>query len=225
MTRIPDYALYLFDADGTLLDFEAGEREALCLTFQRFGLPEAEMDRYRQINSALWRQLAEGAISRDRLFASRFGLFAEALGIRLDAAQANRYFLEQLSHQAQLIPGAAETLEILSRRAQIAIVTNGVGFAQRERFRRSGLMPHISQLVISEEVGAEKPSPLIFERALALCGHPDKASVLMVGDDPLTDIAGAVAFGIDACLFDPNGVHKENFARFRITSLNALTAE
>lgn len=222
MPAIPPYALYLIDADGTLLDFEAGEAVALAATFHQFGLPLDAMDQYRRINSALWRQLAQGSIQREQLFSSRFGLFARELGVQLDGIQANRFFLAQLSHQGQLIPGAMDTLKRLSARAQVAIVTNGVGFAQRERFRRSGLLPYISQLIISEEAGAEKPSSVIFHQALALCGHKDKHSVLMVGDEPATDIAGANAFGIASCLFDPKGKHLAHEADYRIDDLQAL---
>lgn len=222
--RIPPYALYLIDADGTLLDFEAGEEIALTATFAHFGLPvdQEGMASYRRINAGLWRRLAEGSLDRESLFGQRFGLFATEQGLSLDSVQVNRFFLDQLSRQAQLIPGAEETLRALAGRAKVAIVTNGVSFAQRERFRRSGLMPYIDHLVISEEVGAEKPAPRIFDHALALCGHQDKASVLMVGDELLTDIAGALAFGIAACLYDPHDKHPEHGADYRIASLLEL---
>lgn len=219
---IPPYALYLLDADGTLLDFEAGEAAALCVTFQHFNLPIEAMDSYRRINSGLWRQLAEGTIHREALFSQRFGLFAREQGISLDSVRVNRFFLEQLSRQAQHMPGAEETLKALSSRAKVAVVTNGVSFAQRERFRRSGLMPYIQHLIISEEVGAEKPSLVIFERALKLCGHEDKATALMVGDELATDIAGANAFGIASCLYDPKGKHWQHEADYRITALMEL---
>ncbi len=224
MHPIPTYALYLIDADGTLLDFEAGEAIALAHTLAHFGLPgdEASIATYRQINSALWRQMAEGSLKRDSLFSRRFALFAEALGMAADGVEVNRFFLQQLSHQGQQIPHAEEVLKALSQRAKVCIVTNGVSFAQKERFRRSGLMPYIHHLVVSEAVGAEKPSPRIFEQALTQSGHSDKSTVIMVGDEPRTDIAGANAFGIASCLYDPRDKYPEHEASFRIDSLLAL---
>jgi putative hydrolase of the HAD superfamily len=49
--------------------------------------------------------------------------------------------------------------------------------------------------VISEEVGVRKPDAKIFELALAGWSIPP-ASVLFVGDDPVSDIAGATAAGL-----------------------------
>ena len=56
------YDLVLFDADGTLWDYDAGERTALIGALNRAGLPfdDDVIARYRAINAELWR-LIEGA--------------------------------------------------------------------------------------------------------------------------------------------------------------------
>jgi FMN phosphatase YigB (HAD superfamily) len=81
-----------------------------------------------------------------------------------------------------------------------------------------------AEIVISEEVGAAKPDPAIFDVAFARMGWPDKARVLMVGDSLTSDIAGAAAYGIDACWFNPAG--KERPAgvniRYEIQRLDEL---
>jgi ribonucleotide monophosphatase NagD (HAD superfamily) len=53
-----------------------------------------------------------------------------------------------------------------------------------------------------------KPHPPIYERCLRLMGDPSPDRVLAVGDSLRTDVAGAVAAGIDA-VFVTGGIHAE----------------
>lgn len=62
------------------------------------------------------------------------------------------------------------------------------------------------------EIGGEtiefgKPHAPVYREAMRLAGDPDPASVLMVGDNLLTDIAGARAAGMDSLLVVRHGVH------------------
>lgn len=63
---------------------------------------------------------------------------------------------------------------------------------------------------------AGKPHAPIYHEALrvgeGLCGHPvDLAKILAIGDAFMTDVAGAVAFGVD-CVLIARGIHSEDFA-------------
>ena len=53
------YSLLLCDADETLFDFHAGEKQALNETFTAHNLPTDEKTAalYHQINDALWKAL------------------------------------------------------------------------------------------------------------------------------------------------------------------------
>lgn len=53
------YYCILFDADNTLLNFDAAENKALAETLVNYGIePDAEtVQTYRTINEELWRQL------------------------------------------------------------------------------------------------------------------------------------------------------------------------
>ena len=60
-------------------------------------------------------------------------------------------------------------------------------------------------LVVSAIVGAEKPDGAIFEEALRVAGvEPHQA--VHVGNDPVSDVRGAAAAGIDAVLVDRRGL-------------------
>ena len=86
-----------------------------------------------------------------------------------------------------------------------------------------GLLPYIDFSITSHEVGAEKPSPLIFERALERAeAQPERA--VHVGDQITSDIVGAVNAGINAVLLDRDGNHEGYTAQLRITGLEELPA-
>src|SRR5699024_12545959 len=59
------------------------------------------------------------------------------------------------------------------------------------------LAPYFMHIVISAAFGEVKPSEEIFNYALSLL-DVDKHDVLMVGDNPVTDILGASKVGIDS---------------------------
>ncbi len=84
-----------------------------------------------------------------------------------------------------------------------------------------GLLPHLDFSITSQEVGAEKPDPLIFERALQRAGAQPESAV-HVGDQITSDVAGAVNVGINAVLLDRDGNHKGYTAQPRITELTEL---
>jgi FMN phosphatase YigB (HAD superfamily) len=87
-----------------------------------------------------------------------------------------------------------ETIQALSDRGvQVGLVSN-VGFDLRPILRAHGLGQLARHATLSFEHGVAKPSPEIFERALAsLDARP--ADTLMVGDHPLAD-GGAAVLGI-----------------------------
>ena len=69
------YYCILFDADNTLLNFDAAENKALAETLVNYGIePDAEtVQTYRTINGALRRQLEEGQMRGEELFGERVG--------------------------------------------------------------------------------------------------------------------------------------------------------
>src|SRR5699024_5099559 len=63
------YYCILFDADNTLLDFDAAEAKALAETLVHYGIePDSQtVETYRRINAGLWQQLEKGQIRREKL--------------------------------------------------------------------------------------------------------------------------------------------------------------
>ena len=92
-----------------------------------------------------------------------------------------------------------------------------------EQLERTGLTPLLDGALSSAEVGAPKPDPEIFTRALALAGaRPDEA--LHVGDDLEADVGGALAAGLEPVLIDRDGSLAPPPGVRRIASLAELPA-
>jgi len=92
-----------------------------------------------------------------------------------------------------------------------------------EQLDRTGLTPLLDGALSSAEVGAPKPDPEIFTRALALAGaRPDEA--LHVGDDLEADVGGALAAGLEPVLIDRDGSLTPPPGVRRIASLAELPA-
>ncbi len=200
-----NYELLLLDADETLFDFRKAEAFALEGAFAERGLaatPET-VARYDAINKDIWRRLERGEIDQARLKIERFALLFADMGVGLDAADFSGLYLAWLGRGSFLLPGAEELCAYLATKYRLAIVTNGIAAVQRPRFEASPIRRHFEAIVISEEVGAAKPRPEIFERACAAMGFFDKSRVLMIGDSLSSDIAGGIAYGIDTCWLNP----------------------
>jgi FMN phosphatase YigB (HAD superfamily) len=81
-----------------------------------------------------------------------------------------------------------------------------------------------AEVIISEEVGAAKPDPAIFDATFERLGHPRRAEVLLVGDSLTSDIAGGRGYGLDTCWFNPTGTARpaDATSTYEIRHLNEL---
>jgi len=100
------------------------------------------------------------------------------------------------------------TLQALkAKRLTIALLTN----LQREidnMVRELGIAPYIDFAVTSGEVGADKPQPPIFLKALELA-KVKPAEAIHIGDQYQNDVLGARGVGIPALLIDRTDLHPE----------------
>mgnify|MGYP000305137032 FL=1 len=205
------YYCILFDADNTLLDFDAAESKALADTLRNYGIePDAEtVQTYRTINEELWRQLEKGQLRRDKLMAERFTRFLKAVDAAGNGAEMNKFYLDQLStHPDLAAPNVLDVLKELSEVATLAVVTNGFDRVQSRRVAESGMKDFIEEVFVSEKLDSEKPNRKIFDAALRSLGVENREHVLMVGDSLTSDIQGGANAGLDTCWYNPN--HAEN---------------
>ena len=221
------YYCILFDADNTLLNFDAAESKALAETLVNYGIePDAEtVQTYRTINEELWRQLEKGQLRREKLMSERFTRFLKAIDAAGDGAEMNRYYLEQLSiHPDLASPEVLDVLRELSEVATLAVVTNGFQKVQSRRLAESGVENFLEDVFVSEKMDTEKPNRKIFDAALRALGVENREHVLMVGDSLTGDVQGGINAGLDTCWFNPH--HQENPGKilptYEISSLEEL---
>ena len=201
------YPWLFFDADGTLFDYNRAEAIAFRRAFEFLQLQfEANyLDTYQRINRELWQALERHEITPALLRVRRFELLLDALQLSGSANDLNVAYVEQLGLCTDLIDGAYEVLDTLHQSSRIAIVTNGLEAVQHSRLMRSTIHPFITELIISEEVGAAKPHPAFFDAAFARTGYPPRSDVLIIGDSLTSDIQGGAGYAIDTCWYNPTG--------------------
>jgi putative hydrolase of the HAD superfamily len=99
-----------------------------------------------------------------------------------------------------LYPEVVDVLEKLSRRFQLAVVSNFDG-RLRMILEHLGISRFFEHVFVSSELGADKPTAEIFRRALRVVRlRPNE--VLHVGDDPERDWKGASAAGLSIFKLD-----------------------
>jgi putative hydrolase of the HAD superfamily len=94
-----------------------------------------------------------------------------------------------------LLPGADDLLRALHGSRRLGLITNGAPDLQWTKIRGCGIGEFFESITVSGEVGAAKPDPAIFRRALEGMNAEASRSV-MIGDTLATDIAGAARAGM-----------------------------
>ena len=221
------YTTILLDADGTLLDFEAAEKEALTCLYKEAGISvnEETLSVYSRINGMLWKKLEKNEVTRQELKDTRFSLTFKELGLnRNDGIELSKKYQQELGKQAQLLEGALETVKKLSESFELAIITNGNTDTQYSRLEASGLMPFMKHIFVSEEMNVQKPSREFFEKVMSQIKEKDSSCILVVGDSLTSDIQGALNANLDSCWINPENKKVLNgiVPTYTISSINEI---
>lgn len=203
------YDIIIFDADETLFDFKKSEKDAFKNTMLEFNIKYDEnyhFKIYKDINTAIWRDLENGLITQKKLKVERFKRLSDALNAGFDEVEFSKSYMKHLSYASFLYDDSLALIESLSKDYRLSIITNGLKDVQNNRIRKSIIGKYFEDIVISEEVEVSKPDPKIFEHALNNLQYTDKSKVLMIGDSLTSDIQGGIDFGIDTCWFNPNKI-------------------
>ena len=196
-----------FDLDGTIFDFHASEREAICETMAFHGVsPTDENVRiYSEVNISQWKLLELGQLTRPVLRVRRFELFFERLGIKADAEKAATMYENDLMTKCHYIPHAQEVLEKLHGKYRLYLATNGYERTQKGRIAASGIGKYFDRIFISQAVGYDKPVREYFERCFETIPDFSREQTVMIGDSLSSDILGANNAGISSVWFDKTG--------------------
>jgi HAD superfamily hydrolase (TIGR01549 family) len=202
----------LFDLDDTLFDHLGCARAALeCVKASQDCLASVPFDELERAHAyyleELHREVMAGRMPLDVARRERFRRLLAATGVEASDARAEAAaaeYRDRYKEGRRAVSGAAALLPLIRSRARIAVVSNNLLEEQADKLRVCGLDVFVDTLVVSEEAGASKPDPAIFELALDRLGCTTR-EVLMVGDSWSADIVGARALGIPAVWFNPDG--------------------
>lgn len=126
------------------------------------------------------------------------------LGDTLVAEETVTYNSLGQAVNAEVIDGAFEILENLRKMGyRLALIANDDSIGARNIISANGLEDKFAAIIISEEIGIEKPDGRIFTTALDKLGvEPENA--VMVGNRIDTDIVGANRLGMKSIQFKWN---------------------
>ena len=203
--HIKNYQTLLFDVDDTLLDFAAAEDYAFRSLLQEQGMSyeEAWKKQYQQVNQGLWKAFEAGEITKDEVVNTRFSLFFEKMGKKVDGVLLEQSYRKYLGEGNQLLDGALDLIKQISTHFDLYIVTNGISETQEKRLKASGLYPYFKGIFVSEDTGYQKPMKEFFDYCFARIPQLNKETTLIIGDSLSADIQGGMNAGIDTCWINP----------------------
>ncbi|MBS1765033.1 MAG: YjjG family noncanonical pyrimidine nucleotidase [Bacteroidetes bacterium] len=224
------YTHLLFDLDHTLWDTDKNAGLALIELYEennlkQYGISDYQefVDKYTAINNRMWTDYSLGKIKKSYLRTGRFEQTLKHFRISDEklVEQLADFFVNRTPLKKHLLPHATELLNHLQGRYELAIVTNGFAEAQHTKLKSSDIAHFFSQVVISEEVGYHKPDPRIFIHTAEILNAPVE-DCLMIGDNAETDIAGAIAAGMDCVYLNRTNVIHDLPVTFEADNLQKL---
>ena len=198
----------VFDLDDTLFDDAGCTLAGLSALADQHpalaALPQAELfARHARLLAALEPQVHAGTLSVEACRVRRLRQLLEGVGVDHAAgeAAATLYHAASRAHYRSL-PGALAVLRALHARGlRLAVLTNYPRDVQTAKLAACGFGAYLHAAVTTSDA-PPKPDPASYRAACAaLAVAPGEA--VMVGDNWLGDVAGAVAAGLRAVWFAP----------------------
>ena len=204
------YKNLFIDLDDTLYDFSAASQESFRETYdllhyeRYFNSFEHFYSIYEPYNLQLWHIYGEGKITKEELNKRRYSYPLEVVGVH-DQELADTFCREALGRiptKNKLIEGAKELLEYLRPKYNLYILSNGFKELQSRKMCTVGIDKYFDALILSEDIGVNKPNRELYEYALQKTASTTEDSI-MVGDMFETDIVGAANIGMKQIYFNP----------------------
>jgi putative hydrolase of the HAD superfamily len=204
----------VFDLDGTLLDQEGAERDAIRELYETDihfpGKPNyhAFLRDWRNVADDFLQRFLDNKMAFDEQRILRFQALSAKYGEecpREEAVRLHKAYAEHYRRTWRAFPDTLPALESLSRRFRLAVVTNGEGTQQRAKLEATGLQKFFADVLVSGDVQISKPDPGIFRLSEKNLGLGPE-SLAYVGDRLDVDVAGAQAAGWTPVWLDRKGM-------------------
>lgn len=216
-----------FDLDHTLWDFEKNSAKAYLSCFKKHQITVNMADfltTYVPINLKYWKLYREDRLSKKSLKYRRLKDAFTAVSYTVSDELINQIaidYLKFLPENNKLFEGTIEILNYLKPNYQLHIITNGFSEVQNTKIEKAGIKHFFTEIITSDEVGAKKPNPKVFEYALDKTNATKQESI-MIGDSLEADIQGALNAGMQAIHFNPEKLTLKKHHKTEIAHLNEI---
>lgn len=197
-----NYDWYLFDLDNTILDFSEVSKIAFQELFSNIENIKSAYNIYSRINSGYWEQYESGNINAEELKIGRFADFAREMNVVSDPEYLSNQYFELILKHSKEIEDALMALKYFKNKGRLALITNGLSDIQHQRIDKHNLSSYFDHVFISDEMKVSKPSHKFFDTVHQEIGIPKRENVLVLGDNPISDIEGGRNFGFDTFFFN-----------------------
>jgi len=203
----------MFDLDNTIYSFDNAEIEALKKVHKLFNKYQKISyikfnELFKIVRTEIKREMSGSASAHSRmLYFQRLVEKTHAnINLKLILKLRELYWKEFLKN-IKINKETKQTLEKLKKQGiKIAIVSNAPTQIQLEKLIKMKIDHLIDAIITSQEAGNEKPNATMFLLALNKLECTSK-EVIMVGDNPILDVAAANVLNIDTILITE---HKNN---------------
>ncbi len=215
----------LFDFDNTLVNFMEMKKRAIESAIDkmiRAGLSLSKEKALKKVRNLYKKRGIEYQKVFDELLEESMGKVEPkilAAGVVAYRKTKDKYL--------KPYPNVVKTLEILRKKFTLAIISDAPIFQVWTRLYDTNLHNYFNFVIAYETTRTKKPGELPFRLAMKKLGLKPH-ELLMVGDDPRRDIAGARRLGIPTvlaeygCIFDVDPTKPEQKPDFKIKDIIEL---
>ena len=206
-----------FDMYGTLAGFSPPRFEVqseACTEFKIEITREGAIKGYAAADAFMADENARNPLrlrtkeGKEEFFSQYEQLILRGNGVKVSLAVARDIWRQvcKIPHSLKAFDDVAPALSVLKARQLTLGLISNIARNGDELVADLGLTDQIDFTVTSADVGVEKPNPAIFAAALSKAVAEPHETV-HVGDQPTSDIEGALAVGIRPVLLDRDGIH------------------
>lgn len=147
-----------FDLDGTLLDYNTPFAELFTQTLPANASDEMVETYYEQVLSGIT-QVEENP------YRQAFEMVRREYDLDINPEALAAEYVKNEADATHVPPSVKRLVEAVAAQHQTGILTNGDGRMQRQKIEQHALDDLVDTVIVSNEVGARKPSQEIFEEA------------------------------------------------------------
>ena len=195
----------ILDADDTLWENNIYFEQAIHAFVTFLDHSRLSHEEVRAVLDEVERLMGYGSVNFTKSLVETYRRLAEKDLQEEDVEQVRRFGEQIRSQPLQLLEGVRETLDYLSPRHDLFLLTKGDSEEQKLKVERSGIEEYFKQVVIVPEKDVTTYHRVVNELQI------DPQRAWMVGNSPRSDINPALAAGLNAVYIPhPHTWHLEN---------------